>query len=194
MAKTTKKPTTSKKSTQRKGVTAKESPKNSKKPTVRSSNKTARVADEGRTRKAVATKKTVGETEVTVDRRRSDRRTSTEPALTERRKLERREKVTRRRQIDPTTCERDYSDDEVEFMNALDNYKRASGRMFPTCSEILEVIRELGYAKKAPVQGDSATAQTDGNERTNGSDSPESEPGMVVAADCEGSIDEEVLV
>lgn len=59
-----------------------------------------------------------------------------------------REKNQRRRQIDPTTCERDYSGDEIEFMNALDEYKRTSGRMFPTCSEILEVIRSLGYVKQ----------------------------------------------
>ena len=58
-----------------------------------------------------------------------------------------RRKVQRRRQIDPTTCERDYSGDEVEFMQALDQYKHDSGRMFPTCSEILEVIRTLGYNK-----------------------------------------------
>jgi hypothetical protein len=32
-------------------------------------------------------------------------------------------------------------------MNALEEYKRASGRMFPTCSEVLEVIRKLGYQK-----------------------------------------------
>ena len=57
-------------------------------------------------------------------------------------KVERRK---RRRQIDPTTCEREYSDREVEFMQAMDEYKRASGRMFPTCSEILEVITRLGY-------------------------------------------------
>lgn len=57
------------------------------------------------------------------------------------------EKVQRRRQIDPTTCERDYSADEIEFMNALDLYKRMNGRMFPTCSEILEVIKSLGYVK-----------------------------------------------
>ena len=56
-------------------------------------------------------------------------------------------RVKRRRQIDPTTCERDYSDQEVEFMRAMDEYKRASGRMFPTCSEILEVLRGLGYEK-----------------------------------------------
>lgn len=58
-------------------------------------------------------------------------------------------RTQRRRQIDPTTCERDYSTDEIEFMKALDDYKRASGRMFPTCSEILEVFKSLGYAKIA---------------------------------------------
>ncbi|MDR1493094.1 MAG: hypothetical protein LBT05_10280, partial [Planctomycetaceae bacterium] len=62
---------------------------------------------------------------------------------------ERRTKAQRRRQIDPTTCERDYSAEEIEFMNALDEYKRNSGRMFPTCSEILEVFRGLGYVKQS---------------------------------------------
>ncbi len=66
--------------------------------------------------------------------------------------VERREKVQRRRQIDPTTCERDYSDGEVEFMNAMDEYKRTSGRMFPTCSEVLEVIRDLGYVQLTPAE------------------------------------------
>jgi hypothetical protein len=51
--------------------------------------------------------------------------------------------------IDPTTCERDYEPDELEFMRALDEYKRTSGRMFPTCSEVLEVLRSLGYARVA---------------------------------------------
>ena len=55
----------------------------------------------------------------------------------------------RRRMIDPTTCERDYSGEELEFMQALDRYKRSSGRMFPTCSEVLEVLRSLGYERKA---------------------------------------------
>ena len=53
----------------------------------------------------------------------------------------------RRRKIDPTTCERDYSNDEREFMQALEEYKRQNGRNFPTCSEILEVIRGLGYTR-----------------------------------------------
>ena len=63
-----------------------------------------------------------------------------------------RRKVKRRRQIDPTTCERDYSTAEVEFMQAMDEYKQASGRMFPTCSEILEVLTNMGYRKVAEAQ------------------------------------------
>ena len=55
----------------------------------------------------------------------------------------------RRRMIDPTTCERDYGPEEIEFMQALDAYKRSSGRMFPTCSEVLEVVRSLGYVRAA---------------------------------------------
>ncbi len=61
----------------------------------------------------------------------------------------RRVKVERRRQIDPTTCERDYSGDEIEFMRAMDDYKRRSGRQFPTWSEVLEVVRSLGYVRQA---------------------------------------------
>ncbi len=52
-----------------------------------------------------------------------------------------------RRRIAPTTCERDYSNDEVEFMRAVDRYKRSTGRMFPTTSELLGVLRSLGYTK-----------------------------------------------
>ena len=79
------------------------------------------------------------------DRRRKN--ADTEFKGVERRSTERR-KVERRRLIDPTTCERDYSLDEVEFMKAMDDYKRKSGRMFPTWSEVLEVVRSLGYAKQ----------------------------------------------
>lgn len=66
----------------------------------------------------------------------------------ERRQGPRRAKVERRRQIDPTTCERDYSGDEIEFMRAMDDYKRKSGRQFPTWSEVLEVVRSLGYKRE----------------------------------------------
>ena len=55
----------------------------------------------------------------------------------------------RRRQIDPTTCERDYNNDEIEFMKAMDQYKRDNRRPFPTWSEVLEVLRAMGYRKTA---------------------------------------------
>ncbi len=94
------------------------------------------------------------EVEVPVDRRNSkdrrgaaDRRKKETEVAEDRRSGDRRVKTPRRRQIDPTTCERDYTDAEIEFMNALDEYKRKSGRMFPTCSEVLEVLLSLGYAK-----------------------------------------------
>lgn len=57
----------------------------------------------------------------------------------------------RRRNIDPTTCERDYQPEELEFMQAVEQYKRRSGRQFPTCSELLEVVRSLGYVRPANV-------------------------------------------
>jgi hypothetical protein len=96
------------------------------------------------------------EATVTVDRRASrmdrravsDRRVRQIPVAVERRVCQRRAKVSRRRQIDPTTCERDYTAEEIEFMSAMDEYKRRSGRMFPTCSEVLEVVRSLGYEKR----------------------------------------------
>ena len=53
----------------------------------------------------------------------------------------------RRRMVDPTSCERDYTAAELEFMFAVEKYKRTSGRMFPTWSELLEVLKGLGYEK-----------------------------------------------
>lgn len=87
------------------------------------------------------------ENTITVDRRGGkERRSNAQSAGAPPGGVERR-KVQRRRQIDPTTCERDYSAEEIEFMRAMDEYKRKNGRMFPTCSEILEVVRSLGYVK-----------------------------------------------
>ncbi len=74
---------------------------------------------------------------------------ATEMTIKERREIIDRRRQDRRRQIDPTTCERDYSDNEIEFMRAMDDYKRKSGRSFPTWSEVLEVMMSLGYRKVA---------------------------------------------
>jgi hypothetical protein len=54
----------------------------------------------------------------------------------------------RRRRVDPTTCDRDYSVSEREFMDAMQAYKTRHCRPFPTWSEVLEVISSLGYAKR----------------------------------------------
>ena len=86
------------------------------------------------------------------DRRKVAAGKAETPFKGEERRQTPRRKVERRRMIDPTTCERDYSLDEVEFMKAMDDYKRKSGRMFPTWSEVLEVVRSLGYTKpEAPA-------------------------------------------
>ena len=103
---------------------------------------------------------------VTVDRRASkdrrkapDRRKREAPVAVQRRKIARRAKVSRRRQIDPATWGRDYSSEEIEVMRALEKYKRTSGRMFPTCSEILEVLQTLGYRKLPNGEPTDATGQ-----------------------------------
>ena len=36
---------------------------------------------------------------------------------------------------------------EQELMQAMQEYKESSGRMFPTWSEVLEVVQGLGYQK-----------------------------------------------
>jgi hypothetical protein len=83
----------------------------------------------------------------------NDRRKRNIPVATDRRRAanaaEKRRSSERRRLIDPTTCERDYSDEETDFMKAMDRYKRENRRPFPTWSEVLEVLRSLGYRKVA---------------------------------------------
>src|SRR5579871_811052 len=87
------------------------------------------------------------------DRRaRNDRRKQSIPVAIERRSgKDRRQQGERRRQVDPTTCEKDYSDEEIIFMKAMDQYKRSNRRPFPTWSEVLEVLRALGYRKTEPA-------------------------------------------
>jgi len=140
---TAKKSTTTratKKSTTKKKVTKKAAPKKS------SAKKSTEEKD--------AVVKVDRRTLVKKERRtEEDRRQEFDAVAEERREApERRAKTARRRQIDPTTCERDYTNDEIEFMHALDEYKRKAGRMFPTCSEILEVVRGLNYRRLTPEE------------------------------------------
>lgn len=101
-----------------------------------------------------ATASTFASEVVTLDRRSSERRDGNPEAMDTGVMKEPRRKKQRRRHIDPTTCERDYSEQEIEFMRAMDDYKQSSGRMFPTCSEVLEVVRSLGYFQLDEDQAD----------------------------------------
>ncbi len=44
------------------------------------------------------------------------------------------------------------SDEQFEFIMAIDEYKRANARPFPTWTEVLEIIIALGYRRVAEPQ------------------------------------------
>ena len=44
------------------------------------------------------------------------------------------------------------SDEQFEFLMAIDEYKRKNARPFPTWTEVLELIKALGYRKVAEPQ------------------------------------------
>ncbi len=80
-------------------------------------------------------------------RQRRDEANGSLPAPTN--KPERRARKERRRRIDPTTFEKQYTEDELEFMNAMQRYKVQSGKSFPSHGEVLKVAFQLGYRKAA---------------------------------------------
>ncbi|WP_020474821.1 hypothetical protein [Zavarzinella formosa] len=95
---------------------------------------------------------TADEAKVSAAAAANERRKRNIPVAVDRRRqnaAEKRRTSERRRLIDPTTCERDYSDDETLFMKAMERYKRENRRPFPTWSEVLEVLISLGYRKVA---------------------------------------------
>jgi hypothetical protein len=49
----------------------------------------------------------------------------------------------------------DYTDEEREFMVAMDRYKRVNRRPYPSWREVLSVLRDLGYrqARAGTVEG-----------------------------------------
>lgn len=110
------------------------------------------------------------------DRREGqDRRDWPKPIVAEvvvpKRPPERRAKKERRRRIDPTTFEKQYTEDEIEFMNAVQKFKNASGKSFPTHGEILRVAASLGYRKnwafiEPDINGDEDTRSDEEAETT----------------------------
>jgi hypothetical protein len=64
--------------------------------------------------------------------------------------LDRRRGPGRRRSDDRRTAEEgQLTDEQFEFLMAVDEYKKANSRPFPTWTEVLELIKALGYRKVA---------------------------------------------
>ena len=87
---------------------------------------------------------------VAVERREEpDRRKKDVPVAVDHRKgLDRRRGPGIRREEDRRAAEEgEMTDEQFEFIMAVDHYKRANNRPFPTLTEILEVIQALGYRK-----------------------------------------------
>ena len=55
----------------------------------------------------------------------------------------------------------DYSDEEREFGAAMDRYKRIRKRPYPTCREVLAVLKSLGY-RRADATAEGQTVQPGG--------------------------------
>ena len=88
--------------------------------------------------------------EVTVERRTSqDRRQKPVQAGTDRRTgLERRRGPGIRLEEDRKAAEEgEMTDEQFEFVMAVNSYKQTNKRPFPTLTEILEVVKALGYKK-----------------------------------------------
>jgi hypothetical protein len=84
------------------------------------------------------------------DRRKKDRR---ESVVDRRLGLDRCRGPGRRRSDDRKSAEEgQMSDEQFEFLMAIDEYKRKNTRPFPTWTEVLEVIKALGYRKVAEPQ------------------------------------------
>ena len=90
------------------------------------------------------------EQQVTEKRANSERRDS---VVDRRLGLDRRRGPGRRRSDERKNAEEgQMSDEQFQFLMAIDEYKRKNSRPFPTWTEVLEVITALGYRKVAEPQ------------------------------------------
>jgi hypothetical protein len=83
------------------------------------------------------------------EQREKDRRSVVDRRLG----LDRRRGPGRRRCDERRSAEEgEMSDEQFEFLMAIDTYKRQNNVCFPTWTEVLEVIKALGYRKVAEPQ------------------------------------------
>jgi hypothetical protein len=81
---------------------------------------------------------------MTSDRRGPDRRVKQVPVEHERRSgKDRRLEADRRGPIVET------DEDLLEFLRAIHDFKERTGKAFPAWSDVLRIVRELGYEKRA---------------------------------------------
>jgi hypothetical protein len=81
------------------------------------------------------------------DRRKKSRRNE---IVNRRLGLDRRRGPGRRRTEDRRAAEEgQMTDEQFEFVMAVDKYKKLNNRPFPTWTEVLELIKALGYRKVA---------------------------------------------
>lgn len=67
--------------------------------------------------------------------------------------LDRRRGPGRRRSEERKSAEEGHmTDEQFEFLMAIDEYKRMNSRPFPTWTEVLELVKALGYRKVADPQ------------------------------------------
>ncbi len=85
------------------------------------------------------------------DRREAGRRESDRHGGIDRRSgLDRRRGPGRRRPDDRRAAEEgEMTEEQFEFLMAVDEYKRVNKRPFPSWTEVLDIIQALGYRKVA---------------------------------------------
>ena len=82
-----------------------------------------------------------------------DRRQNVVDMRTDGTGLERRRGPGKRRSAFAKSAEEgEMTPEQFNFIMAIDAYKRVNQKPFPTWTEVLEVIRKLGYRKTAPTQ------------------------------------------
>lgn len=45
------------------------------------------------------------------------------------------------------TADRDFSDDELQFLHGMEEFKQYTGKRFPTWTDALYVLKKLGWSK-----------------------------------------------
>jgi len=64
------------------------------------------------------------------------------------------------------------TEEQLDFLKAVDEYKRVNDRSFPTLTELLDVLLYLGYRRVAPVGEHKLTKERQTPRRDSESRSP----------------------